>query len=212
MDQKDYQVDRSPRIFEQVSQQIVEYIRENHLKSGNQVPPERKLCELLQVSRSSIRESLKIMELLSFLRSRQGEGTFVQQPVPYLIPNRILNIPAAAEELQKYFAVFIMCSKELIISALGKDDFVEPTTELLGHDHQHFWDEFHQWIKSIENQSENTYCGELWDCTYRFLSNNHYFEHPPEKMTMEQILEPYRSKDVLRILQCMETLQLHLEK
>src|ERR1700722_8920121 len=46
-------------------------------KAGQQIPPERVLCQQLGIARSSLREALKAMELIGMLESRVGEGTFV---------------------------------------------------------------------------------------------------------------------------------------
>jgi GntR family transcriptional repressor for pyruvate dehydrogenase complex len=46
-------------------------------KAGQQIPPERVLCQQLGIARNSLREALKAMELIGMLESRVGEGTFV---------------------------------------------------------------------------------------------------------------------------------------
>jgi GntR family transcriptional repressor for pyruvate dehydrogenase complex len=46
-------------------------------KVGQQIPPERVLCQQLGIARNSLREALKAMELIGMLESRVGEGTFV---------------------------------------------------------------------------------------------------------------------------------------
>lgn len=59
---KSYQIDTLPRMFEQVAEQIVDYIHTEKLKAGTKLPTERKLSELLQVSRSSVREGIRVLE------------------------------------------------------------------------------------------------------------------------------------------------------
>lgn len=46
-------------------------------QSGDKLPPERQLTEQLGVSRSSLREALKALEVLGLVESRQGEGSFI---------------------------------------------------------------------------------------------------------------------------------------
>lgn len=76
------------RIFEKVASKILEYIKEKELPIGAQLPTERFLCEKLEVSRSSIREALRVLEVLGFVELRSGEGTFVCDPLTNTILSR----------------------------------------------------------------------------------------------------------------------------
>ena len=44
---------------------------------GDKLPPERQITEQLGVSRSSLREALKALEVLGLIESRQGEGSYI---------------------------------------------------------------------------------------------------------------------------------------
>ncbi|WP_158084189.1 FadR/GntR family transcriptional regulator [Marispirochaeta aestuarii] len=63
------------------ARQIVEKFRqaigEGSLKIGDKLPPERELCTQLGVSRTSLREAVRILEAYGILESIQGGGTFV---------------------------------------------------------------------------------------------------------------------------------------
>ena len=65
------------RLYEDIVQQIQELIREGTLKPGDRLPPERELAERLQVSRSSLREAIRALELQGVVVSRPGAGTFI---------------------------------------------------------------------------------------------------------------------------------------
>lgn len=45
---------------------------------GDKLPPERKLAEQLSVNRTSVREALKKLEHIGLVKTRQGDGTRVQ--------------------------------------------------------------------------------------------------------------------------------------
>jgi GntR family transcriptional regulator, transcriptional repressor for pyruvate dehydrogenase complex len=68
---------RKNKIYEEVAQRIDRYIQDE-LKPGDKLPPERRLAELFSVSRSSIRDAIRSLELVGLVEPRQGVGTVVQ--------------------------------------------------------------------------------------------------------------------------------------
>lgn len=64
-------------VAEQVAKKILDMVRSGNLKPGDQLPPERELAQLLQVSRPSVREALRGLQILGVLRLRHGGGIFV---------------------------------------------------------------------------------------------------------------------------------------
>jgi GntR family transcriptional repressor for pyruvate dehydrogenase complex len=68
---------KSEKLSEQVIGQIKQMVYEGQLKKGDKLPSERELTTLLGVSRTSIREAFRALELLGLIESRQGEGTFI---------------------------------------------------------------------------------------------------------------------------------------
>lgn len=68
------------RRYELVSDEIQRFIVENHYKEGDVLPTERRLTELLGVSRTVVRESFKILAQKGLLDIRPGRGAFVTKP------------------------------------------------------------------------------------------------------------------------------------
>jgi GntR family transcriptional repressor for pyruvate dehydrogenase complex len=54
-------------------------IESGELAPGDRLPPERALTEQLRVSRTSLREALKMLESMGMLEARTGRGRFVVQ-------------------------------------------------------------------------------------------------------------------------------------
>ncbi len=59
-------------------EQIHALIRDGRWGPGAQLPSERELAERLRVSRTSVREALRVLEMQGVLETRQGGGTFVR--------------------------------------------------------------------------------------------------------------------------------------
>lgn len=68
---------QTQKIYKNIVEQIVELIHDGSLKCGDKLPPERTLAEMLNVSRTSVREALKVMEIMGILEIRPGEGSVV---------------------------------------------------------------------------------------------------------------------------------------
>lgn len=65
------------RIFEQVVQQIRDLIKNGELQPGDKLPTEQELEQQLSVSRSSVREALRVLEFEGLVEVRRGSGTYV---------------------------------------------------------------------------------------------------------------------------------------
>ncbi|MDV2581207.1 FadR/GntR family transcriptional regulator [Alkalibacillus haloalkaliphilus] len=71
------------KVYQEVLNQIRQFIEEQELKDGDRLPSERELSEQLNASRASIREALRAIELLGLIETRHGEGTFLRTYKPY---------------------------------------------------------------------------------------------------------------------------------
>jgi GntR family transcriptional repressor for pyruvate dehydrogenase complex len=64
-------------ISDLVAEKLMLGIRNGSYKPGEQLPPHEELCEKWKVSRVTLREALKKLEVLKFVKIIQGKGTFV---------------------------------------------------------------------------------------------------------------------------------------
>ena len=67
------------KVSDKVVQNLRVFIQKNEMQVGDRLPAERKLCELLVVSRSSLREAIQQLISQGILVSKVGAGTYVQQ-------------------------------------------------------------------------------------------------------------------------------------
>ncbi len=69
---------KSEKIYQQINKQIQDLILSGELKNGDKLPGERQLAETFNVSRTSIRESIRSLEIMGLIESRPGEGNFIK--------------------------------------------------------------------------------------------------------------------------------------
>lgn len=65
------------KVYQAVAKQLERHITED-LKPGDLLPPERQLVQMLGVSRGSVRDAIRSLELMGLLEPRQGVGTVVR--------------------------------------------------------------------------------------------------------------------------------------
>ena len=107
----DFEVVRKNKVYEEVAQQIERLILKK-LRPGDKLPSERELAEMLKVSRSSIRDAIRGLELRGLVEPRQGAGTIVRE--------------SAVEPLANPFAGALKRRKEMVSELLDFRKMLEP--------------------------------------------------------------------------------------
>jgi GntR family transcriptional repressor for pyruvate dehydrogenase complex len=75
----------SMALTDEAIQQIRRLIRSGELPPGSRLPPEPELAAQLGLSRSSMREAVKALEMVRVLDVRRGDGTYVTSLEPELL-------------------------------------------------------------------------------------------------------------------------------
>ena len=70
---------RAPQVADVVCERIERLIVDGVLKVGQLLPSERRLTEKLGVSRTALREGLKLLRARGIIETEQGKGSFVAQ-------------------------------------------------------------------------------------------------------------------------------------
>jgi len=107
----DFDVVRRNKVYEEVAQQIERLILKK-LRPGDKLPSERELAEMLRVSRSSIRDAIRGLELKGLVEPRQGAGTIVCE--------------VSADALANPFANALKRRRELVSELLDFRKMLEP--------------------------------------------------------------------------------------
>src|SRR5271166_696554 len=89
------------KVYQEVAKQLERRITQE-LKPGDLLPPERQLVKMLGVSRGSVRDAIRSLELMGLLEPRQGLGTVVCSPgasAANPLANALLNKQKQVAEL-----------------------------------------------------------------------------------------------------------------
>lgn len=68
---------REEKAYARVIEKVKKMILSGELKPGEKLPPEREFAEKLEVSRNSVREAIRIMDMMGIVSSQQGSGNYV---------------------------------------------------------------------------------------------------------------------------------------
>ncbi len=103
---------RRTKVYEEVAAQIQRQIAEGVLRPGDRLPAERELAEAFGVSRSSVRDAIRVLELAGLVVPRQGEGTVVRE--------------LTMESLVSPLASVLVTRKDLLADLLEARRLIEP--------------------------------------------------------------------------------------
>ncbi len=77
---------------QRIVDQIQRALAEGRLKPGDRLPGERELCQMLGVSRSSLREAIKVLAGKGVVEARQGQGVFIARADPVGVLEQIASV------------------------------------------------------------------------------------------------------------------------
>lgn len=108
----------SQRITDQVFKRLVDLLLSGELKPGDRLPTEAEISANLGAGRNSVREAMKVLQVLGIVERRQGDGSFVADPTagqfdPLLIP--IMATVGSATDLVELRSVFEVGTVDLVI-------------------------------------------------------------------------------------------------
>jgi len=100
------------RVSEDIASQILQLMSDGRLTAGSRLPSERELAVRLGVSRPSVREALRQLELMGVVETRQGAGAFVKE--------------VSDEDLVQPLALLLRGRKHLLRDILETRRLIEP--------------------------------------------------------------------------------------
>lgn len=69
------------KVYEKAYEKVIDYIEshilDGHFEVGDKLPSERELSQMLSVSRNSVREGIRILEVIGVISSQHGIGNYI---------------------------------------------------------------------------------------------------------------------------------------
>ncbi len=94
----EFEAIRRNKVYEEVAKQIERLIL-TKLHPGDKLPAERELAEMFGVSRSSIRDAIRSLELVGLVEPRQGAGTVVCEVTADTLINPLASLLKHQQQL-----------------------------------------------------------------------------------------------------------------
>src|SRR5262249_28878171 len=119
----------SPVSFEGLTEHLIRQIKgwilRGLIKPGERIPPERELAAMLNVSRASLRQALKVLQVMGVFEVKQGSGNYLsenagsilRQPTDLLIPLRGLSFGELFEARRAMEAEAAACAATRVSAA-----------------------------------------------------------------------------------------------
>jgi DNA-binding FadR family transcriptional regulator len=113
-------------VVDTVIGQMVDLLLSGKLKVGEKLPAETELAAQVGVGRNSIREAMKVLQVLGIVERRQGDGSYIREAMDipletFLFPliSRIKN----AEELLELREMLELGVLDLVLTRATEKDF-----------------------------------------------------------------------------------------
>ncbi|GGD48747.1 FadR/GntR family transcriptional regulator [Paenibacillus nasutitermitis] len=100
------------KIYEQIADQLKQFILEGGWRSGEKLPSTKELSEQFQVGRSTMREALSALRAMGLIDIRQGEGCFVRS-----VESAEIQMPVFESLLLSKEAIFELLESRIALEA-----------------------------------------------------------------------------------------------
>ncbi|RRQ47996.1 FadR family transcriptional regulator [Maribacter algicola] len=102
-------------ITQQIEFELTKAIRTGSYLPGHKLPTENELCQLFNVSRTSVREAVKKMSAKGIVEVKRGSGVYVSE----------ISINSASENLNMFFE--LSSDEDIILQTINARLILEPT-------------------------------------------------------------------------------------
>jgi GntR family transcriptional repressor for pyruvate dehydrogenase complex len=120
-------------VADMVIEQLLNLLLSGKLKLGDRLPPETELAAQVGIGRNSVREAMKVLQVLGIVERRQGDGSYISSnfnlPLDSLLFSLLARIGTSTElvELRRVFEIGVM---DLVIDKAVEQDFRDLSASL----------------------------------------------------------------------------------
>jgi GntR family transcriptional regulator, transcriptional repressor for pyruvate dehydrogenase complex len=118
------------KVYEKIAVQIQRLICDGSLKPGEKLPPERELAGMFHVSRGSLRDAVRALEVTGFVEARHGEGTVVRTPSAESLINPLTTVLLHRREFVSELLEFRAMIEPVLARRAAKQASPEDLAEL----------------------------------------------------------------------------------
>jgi GntR family transcriptional repressor for pyruvate dehydrogenase complex len=93
------------RLSDTAVEAIREFIDESELSPGDKLPSERKMSQALNISRASVREALRVLEIIGLIEVKPGSGIYYKDAVGDLSIPLTTWLPYNEETMRETYEV-----------------------------------------------------------------------------------------------------------
>ena len=197
-------------LYEEISNQIMALIQKGSWMPGEKIPGEIELSRRFEVSRNSVRESIKALELVGVLSSKSGRGTFVADTAMM----HVLSLQSEGEINSEYRLIELMEARAaiepgLVALAVRKatdkdlseiDESVRKCTEAFENKNYDFTIgfEFHRNIFRIANN--RVLSSILENISHGLIATRKviFFKHVNDSVLFEELKEHQKILDLMK--------------
>lgn len=122
---------RKVTVVQSIVEQIVRQVQTGNLKPGDKLPSERQLIEMLQVSRSSVREALQGLMMMGIIESRAGQGSFVSAGLR--LPTHDPRQPSLPSTLQREMLLALIEARRTVEGSVARLAAERATPAAMAH-------------------------------------------------------------------------------
>ena len=104
---------RKRRLSEYAIEELRKFISNNNLEKGSKLPSERELVDKLKISKGSIREALRMLEITGLVDVLPGKGIFVRNLTGDLVVPLASWVTRNKDEIYKHFEARLILEPEV---------------------------------------------------------------------------------------------------
>ena len=112
-----------PKGYQIIISELQKMLANGELKCGDKLPSERNMTTLFHLSRTSVREALRAMEMIGIVEKRHGEGNYIvnnaESSLTDVLSIMLILNDGALDEFMEFRKWIEMCIRDSFFASHG---------------------------------------------------------------------------------------------